>query len=92
MNINLLIIGMLLLSFGYLVGVKGQIRLITFLKHKQVRNQHKVAILMGGSQVILGAVCITFGALGLVQEEPLIVLVLISMLVISAYVKKYYVV
>ena len=91
MNVNLMIIGVLLIVFGYLVGVKQKIELITFLKNRRVSNRGKVANLMGGSQLILGAILITFGALGFQHDPVAIVVVLIVLLMISVYVVRYYV-
>ena len=91
MNVNLMIIGVLLIVFGYLVGVKQKIELITFLKNRRVSNRGKVANLMGGSQLILGAILITLGALGFQHDPVAIVVVLIVLLMISVYVVRYYV-
>ena len=91
MNVNLMIIGVLLIVFGYLIGVKQKIELITFLKNRRVSNRGKVANLMGGSQLILGAILITLGALGFQHDPVAIVVVLIVLLMISVYVVRYYV-
>ena len=91
MNVNLFIIGLLLMVFGYLIGVKQKIELITFLKNRDVSNRGKVANLMGGSQLILGAILITLGALGFQHDPVAIVVVLIVLLIISVYVMRNYV-
>ena len=91
MNVNLLIIGLLLIVFGYLIGVKQKIELVTFLKNRRVSNRGKVANIMGGSQVIVGAMLITLGALGFQHDPVAIVFVLVILLVISVYVMRKYV-
>lgn len=91
MNVNLFIIGLLLIVFGYFIGVKQKIEFITFLKNRHVSNRGKVANLMGGSQLILGAFLITLGALGFQYDPVAIVFVLIVLLVISVYVMREYV-
>ena len=91
MNVNLLIIGLLLIVFGYLIGVKQKIELVTFLKNRRVSNRRKVANIIGGSQVIVGAMLITLGALGFQHDPVTIVFVLVILLVISVYVMRKYV-
>lgn len=92
MNVNLFIIGTILLIFGYLIGVKQRIDLITFLRNKSIKDQKKVADIMGGSQFILGAALITLGGIGFEYDSVMIVFVLFILLGLSIYVFRKYVV
>ena len=80
MNIDLLIIGGILLIFGYLIGVKQHIEFISFLRNKHIKDRKKVMNLLGGGQIVLGAVLITLG--GLIA----IILFLIVLFLLSIYV------
>lgn len=64
MNANLLILGSILLLFGYLIGVEQRIELLTFLRNKSIKDIKKVADIMGGAQFILGAMLVTLGGFG----------------------------
>ena len=92
MYINLLIIGVLLLIVGYLIGVKQRIELLTFVRNKYIKDKKKVADIMGGSQILLGALLITLGGSGFENDPMIIVLVLIILLILSVYVIRKYVV
>lgn len=87
MNIHLLFIGALLLAFGYVIGVQQKIGLLTFLRHRHVRDKQKVEHIMGGSQIILGALLISLGALN-VAEEPIILAAVLILLLVSTFVMK----
>ena len=65
MNLNLVILGVILLLFGYLIGIKGRIELLTFVRNRYVKDKKKVTDILGGSQFLLGAVLITLGGIGL---------------------------
>lgn len=91
MNSNLLIIGTILLVFGYLIGVKQKIELITFLRNKHVLNRQKVATIVGGSQFVFGAILITLGAIGFENDPLAVVFVVIILLLISVFVMRNYV-
>ncbi|MDN4492970.1 hypothetical protein [Ureibacillus aquaedulcis] len=91
MNVNLLIIGVLLLIVGYLIGVKQRIELLTFLRNKYIKDKKKVAEIMGGSQFILGAILVTLGGIGFKNDPMIIVIVLVILLILSIYVVRKYV-
>lgn len=92
MNVNLLIIGLVLLLFGYLIGVKQRIELLTFVRNKNVKDKKKVADILGGSQIVLGAILVTLGGIGFENDPMLIVFVLTILLILSVYVVRKYVV
>lgn len=91
LNVNLLIIGVTLLLFGYLIGVKQRIELLTFVRNKYITDKKKVADIMGGSQILLGAVFITLGGIGFENDPMIIVLGLIILVILSIYVVRKYV-
>lgn|GEM_PF-4835477 len=91
MNVNLLFLGSILLLFGYLIGVKQRIELLTFLRNKSVKDIKKVADIMGGAQLILGAILVTLGGIGFKNDPMVIVVVLIILLVLSLYVVRKFV-
>lgn len=92
LNVNLLIIGVILLLLGYLIGVKQRIELLTFVRNKYITDKKKVADIMGGAQILLGAVFITLGGIGFKNDPMVIVLGLIILLILSIYVFRKYVV
>jgi len=91
LNVNLLFLGSILLLFGYLIGVKQRIELLTFLRNKSVKDIKKVADIMGGAQLILGAILVTLGGIGFKNDPMVIVVVLIILLVLSLYVVRKFV-
>ena len=91
MNLNLLTLGVILLILGYLIGIKGRIELLTFVRNRSVKDKKKVADILGGSQFLLGAFLITLGGIG-VENDPFIILfVLIILLILSMYVYRKYI-
>ena len=91
MNLNLLSLGVILLILGYLIGVKGRIDLLTFVRNRSVKDKKKVADILGGAQFLLGAFLITLGGIG-VENDPFIILfVLIILLILSMYVFRNYI-
>lgn len=92
MNSNLIILGVLLLIFGYLIGVKGRIELLSFVRNRYIKDKKKVANILGGSQFISGAFLITLGVIGF-ENDPLIVsLIVVILLILSIYVFRKYIV
>lgn len=82
----------MLLILGYLIGVKGQIELLTFVRNRHVKDKKKVANILGGSQFLSGAFLITLGGIGF-ENDPLIVsLIVVILLVLSIYVFRKYIV
>lgn len=92
LNLNLIFLGVILLIFGYLIGVKGRIELLTFVRNRSVKDKKKVAQLLGGSQFLLGALLITLGGIGFENDPFIILLVLIILLMLSIYVFRKYIV
>ena len=91
MNINLLILGLIFLIFGYLIGINERIELLTFVRNRDVKDKKKVAQILGGSQILVGALFITLGGIGFENDPLMILLVLIFLLVLSIYVFRKYV-
>ncbi|MFF5994735.1 hypothetical protein AAGS61_08225 [Lysinibacillus sp. KU-BSD001] len=91
MSIDLIIIGVILLFFGYVIGVQERIELVSFIKNKNVKDKEKVAQYLGGSQIILGAICITLGGSGFNNAPLVAVCILIILFITSIYVVKKYV-
>ena len=92
LNLNLIFLGVILLIFGYLIGVKGRIELLTFVRNRSVKDKKKVAHILGGSQFLLGALLITLGGIGFKNDPLIILLVLIILLMLSIYVFRKYIV
>ena len=91
MNLTLVILGLILLIFGYLIGIKGRIELLTFVRNRYVKDKKKVANILGSSQFLLGAFLITLGGIGF-ENDPLIILfVVIILLILSMYVIRKYI-
>ena len=91
MNLNLLILGVILLILGYLIGIKGRIDLLTFVRNRYVKDKKKVAAILGGAQFLLGAFLITLGGLGFENDPIIILIVLIILLILSMYVFRKYI-
>ena len=92
MNLNLITLGVILLLFGYLIGIKGRIELLTFARNRYVKDKKKVKDILGGSQFLLGAFLITLGGIGFENDPFIILLVLIILLILSIYVFRKYIV
>ncbi len=81
-----------MLILGYIIGVKQRIELLTFVRNKYVKDKKKVADILGGSQIVLGAILITLGGIGFKNDPMIIVFVLTILLILSVYVVRKYVV
>lgn len=91
MNMNLMIIGSLLLAFGYFIGVKQQIELLTFTRNKTIKDRKKVADIMGGSHILLGAAIVALGGIGFENDPMIVAVALIILLIQSVYVFRKYI-
>ncbi|BDH61819.1 hypothetical protein MTP04_19490 [Lysinibacillus sp. PLM2] len=92
MNVNLLIIGVLLLILGYIIGVKERIEFLTFARNRYIKDKKKVTNIMGTTHILSGAYLITFGGIGFENDPVIIVPVLMIILIISIYVVRKYIV
>lgn len=86
MDTNLLIFGALFLIIGYLVGVKKQTWLLSGFNEKRVKDKGKLARLVGIATVVLGAVLIIGGIVGVKPVEYLVMFVVIVMLSLVVFV------
>ncbi|MEG0259104.1 MAG: DUF3784 domain-containing protein [Lysinibacillus sp.] len=86
MNMNLLILGAIFLIIGYLIGVKKQTWLLSGFNEKRVRDKEKLARLVGGTTVVLGAFLIIGGVVGVKPAEYLVMFVVVVMLSLVIFV------
>ncbi|WP_413366978.1 DUF3784 domain-containing protein [Lysinibacillus sp. 3P01SB] len=86
MKINLMIIGLLLLAIGYFVGVKKMTWLLSGFNERRVKDKEKLANLVGGAQILLGAMLIIGGLVGVHPEEYLIIASVVILLGLLVYV------
>lgn len=92
MNVNLLIIGVLLLILGYIIGVKERIEFLTFTRNRYIKDKKKVINIMGTTHILSGAYLITFGLVGFENDPLIIIPVIMIILIISIYVIRKYIV
>lgn len=74
MNVEFLIIGVILLVFSYLVGIKKFTWLLAGYNEKRVNNKTKLAKLVGITYFILGLVMILNGIFNIKALEYLVIL------------------
>ncbi|MFJ7734902.1 DUF3784 domain-containing protein [Lysinibacillus sp. NPDC097287] len=86
MDTNLLIFGVILLIIGYLVGVKKQTWLLSGFNEKRVKDKGKLARLVGGITVVLGAFIVISGVVGVKPVEYIVMFVVVVMLSLVIFV------
>lgn len=86
MNINLIIIGLLLLTIGYFVGVKKMTWLLSGFNERRVKDKEKLANLVGGAQILIGAMLIIGGFVDVHPEEYLVIAGVVILLGLLVYV------
>ncbi len=86
MKINLIIIGLLLLAIGYFVGVKKMTWLLSGFNERRVKDKERLANLVGGTQMLLGATLIIGGLVGVQPEEYLVIASVVILLGLLVYV------
>ncbi|MEM5568997.1 DUF3784 domain-containing protein [Aerococcus viridans] len=74
MNVEFLVIGVILLVFSYLVGIKKLTWLLAGYNEKRVNNKTKLAKLVGITYFILGLVMILNGVFNVKALEYLVIL------------------
>jgi hypothetical protein len=86
MEINLIIIGLLLLAIGYFVGVKKMTWLLSGFNERRVKDKERLANLVGGVQILLGVTLIIGGLVGVHSEEYLVIASVVILLGLLVYV------
>ncbi|MGN7117056.1 DUF3784 domain-containing protein [Lysinibacillus odysseyi] len=86
MNINLIIIGLLILAIGYFVGVKKMTWLLSGFNERRVKDKERLANLVGGTQILMGAILIIGGLVGVQPEEYLVIACVVILLGLLIYV------
>ncbi|MCH7321538.1 DUF3784 domain-containing protein [Solibacillus sp. MA9] len=86
MTMDLIIMGALLLVMGFLVGVKKMTWLLAGYNQKRVKDQEKLARLVGGTFGFVGIALVICGVIGLTQVETLLPIALGILLLQVVYV------
>ncbi|MDN4525005.1 DUF3784 domain-containing protein [Fictibacillus fluitans] len=86
MDQNLLIFGIIFLVLAYFVGVKKQTWLLSGFNQKRVRDQDKLARLIGGYDLIAGLVLVAAAFIENLEALILMPIVLIGFIILLGYV------
>lgn len=86
MNVEFLVIGVILLVFSYLVGIKKLTWLLAGYNEKRVNNKTKLAKLVGITYFILGLVMILNGVFNVKALEYLVILGVVIVVIEVFYV------
>lgn len=86
MNINLIIIGLLILVVGYFVGVKKMTWLLSGFNERRVKDKERLANLVGGTQILMGGILIIGGMVDVQPEEYLVIASVVILLGLLVYV------
>jgi len=73
MNAELLMMGTVMLVFGYLIGVKKMWRLLAGVVIHRAKEPEKAAALISTMMLVVAAICITTGVLGVRPADNVIV-------------------
>ena len=69
---NLIVIGLVFLIFGYLVGVKKLTGLLAGYNQKRVKDKNKLANLVGSTFALLGVGILISGFIGVKEAETIL--------------------
>jgi cellobiose-specific phosphotransferase system component IIC len=86
MNINLLIVGGILLIISFLVGVKKQTWLLSGFNEKRVSNKNKLSFLAGGYMGIMSILFLAAGVMSFQHVKSLFTIMLLGFVVLIIYV------
>lgn len=86
METNLIIISVILLVFGYLVGVKRMTWLLAGYNEKRVVDKMKLSRLVGGTMAILGIILLVCGFFGVPKPDYFIMAAIAIILIQVVYV------
>lgn len=86
MNVDLLVIGALLLILGYVIGIKKMTWLLTGFNEKRVSDKKKLSFIVGGFNGIMSMIFLAAGLSSLQQTKYILALLLIGYLALIVYV------
>lgn len=86
MNSELLTMGVVLLIFGYLIGVKKMWQLLAGVIIHRAKDPEKAAALISTMMLVVAAICITTGVLGVRPAENVIVPCVFMLLLTVLYI------
>lgn len=86
MNIDLLMIGGILLILAFLIGVKKNTWLLSGFNEKRVSDKNKLSILVGGFNGIMSVLFLVAGILSFQSPQSLLIILLAGNILLIAYV------
>lgn len=86
MNLDLLMIGGILLILAFLIGVKKNTWLLSGFNEKRVSDKNKLSILVGGFNGIMSVLFLFAGILSFHSPQSLLIILLAGNILLIAYV------
>lgn len=86
MNLDLLMIGGILLILAFLIGVKKNTWLLSGFNEKRVSDKNKLSILVGGFNGIMSVLFLVAGILSFQYHQVLLIILLSGNILLIAYV------
>lgn len=86
MNLDLLMIGGILLILAFLIGVKKNTWLLSGFNEKRVSDKNKLSILVGGFNGIMSVLFLFAGMLSFQYHQVLLIILLSGNILLIAYV------
>lgn len=86
MNMDLFIVGGILLVMGFLVGIKKQTWLLAGFNEKRVEDKNKLATLVGGYTGVMGILFLIAGVISFEYIQSLFTILLIGLISLIVYV------
>lgn len=77
MSEPLVIVGVLLLVFGFFIGIKKQTWLLSGFNYRRVKDQDKLAKLVGTYNLAIGAVMLVAGLINYTPSEKILFAILV---------------
>lgn len=86
MNQHFIIIAIILFVLAYLIGVKKQIRLLSGYNQKRVRDQDKLAKLVGSYNLVMGVMMLGGAFIDHPDTQVIIPILIIGYIILLGYV------
>lgn len=86
MNLDLLMIGGILLILAFLIGVKKNTWLLSGFNEKRVSNKNKLSALVGGFNGFMSVLFLVAGILSFQYHQVLLIILLSGNILLIAYV------
>ena len=86
MNVDLLMVGAILLLLGYLIGVKKKTWLLSGFNEKRVSDKNKLSLLVGGFNGIMSMLFLAAGVTSVQHAESIFAILIVGYIALIIYV------